>query len=89
MSVSCGRDSIVPHLGDMTIYLIGIYIFSFGASEVLISSAVTGSVYSRGGGAKKVLFVSVKSIPLRIILFLAGAALFTGSVRDVIYRIPK
>lgn len=73
----------------MTIYRIWMYIFSFGVGEVLISSAITGSAYSQGRGGNRALFLSVKSIPLRVILFLLGAALISWTARDVIHRIAQ
>ena len=48
----------------------------------LVNGSITGAFYSSGRGGRRTLFARVKSIPLRVTLFLLGVGIIAWIIID-------
>jgi hypothetical protein len=64
-----------------------LYILFVSVGMGLINGAITGTFYTSGRGGNRPLFATVKSVPVRFILFSIGFGLLFWTIRDGIHRI--
>lgn len=66
----------------MNLSKIWIDIISVAVAITLVNGSITGALYSSGRGGRRTPFARVKSIPVRVTLFLLGLGIIAWIIVD-------